>query len=96
MPGSQYVGTSPNKQKPSENKKARDLRKRAVALIRLLSRFVRNQAYYPRVFFPEKWRHSLRVDISHFTWQKKKIRDVFHIIFTPNLLLFCHLKQTGE
>ena len=53
MPGSQDVGNSPNKHKPSENKKARDLRKRAVALIRLLSRFVRNQAYYPRVFFPK-------------------------------------------
>ena len=44
MPGSQYVGTSRNKHKPSENKTARDLGKRAVTLIRLLSRFVRNQA----------------------------------------------------
>ena len=46
VPGSQYVGTSRNKHKPSENKTARDLGKRAVALIRLLSRFVRNRAYY--------------------------------------------------
>ena len=80
MPGSQYVGTSPNKHKPSENKTARDLGKRAVALIRLLSRFfVRNQAYYPRVFFPNSG----------------DIGDAFRIIFNPNLLLFCHLKQTG-